>query len=457
MRQLLAGVPAISCLGGMVFGADPGEYRRDLDLTPATPPAMRLADPVSMDLFVEQIGEVERELAEATGFNRDDLLAMYGRSSAASGRFDLAAAAYAMFLNEFGTDHPHSEKIAVRLADCLFPFRYDQIDVMHIALGPRVEPTWRMGYSPRPEHLRLAVPAFELAASLAQDRHTKGSALLKLGWAHRVLGDWDASTAAWDRCAKDGASTKSAADALWLAVENLEWTNRPADAAERLKRIGLESPDDARQSATKERIEHLEAEARRSSEWFADPVASLNAEIESRAPHRSPQEVYRFAVRWLQRRGEREALVAVSRWGCGQDNWSIMDRITCRFDLTEALLQGGDADSRDEAVRRLQEIIELAPDDGMIVHATIRGCRILNELRRFDEAERMAGAIAKRVQNANQWEPIALADLAEAFLKSGERQRALRVLDRLNTAYPDFGVSESLEALRNGNRMESGR
>lgn len=284
-----------------------------------------------------------------------------------------------------------------------------------------------------------------------------GSALLKLGWVHRVLGDWDASTAAWDRCAKDAASTKSAANALWLAAENLEWTNRPADAVERLKRMLQGSPDDARASAIAEHVERLEAEASRSANPHSDPVASLKAEIEARPSDRPPQVVYRSVVQWLQRRGEREALVAVSRWACDQDDWSIMDRTTSRFDLTEALLQEGDQGSRDEAVRRLQEIIGLASDDGMIVHATIRSCRVLNELQRFDEAEQMAGAIVDRVKNPKQTEPVVLADLAESLLKSGERQRALRMMNKLKAAYPDYGVSDDLEALRHGNRMEGGR
>ena len=188
------------------------------------------ATPFDLSAFATEIPNVEEAVGKATGVSREDALTMYGRSSAASGRFDVAATAYAMFLNEFGTDHPYSEKIAVRVADCLFPFKYDQVDVIHSATGPRLEPAWRMGYSPRPGHLRQAVDVLELAAPLAQDEHAKGLALLKLGWVHRALGAWDASTAAWDHCAKDVAPMKSAADALWLAAENLEWTNRPGEA-----------------------------------------------------------------------------------------------------------------------------------------------------------------------------------------------------------------------------------
>jgi tetratricopeptide (TPR) repeat protein len=407
--------------------------------------------------FALEIPIVEQELAKATGFNRDDSLVMFGRSSAASGRFDLAAAAYAMFLNEFGIDHPNSERIASRLADCLFPFKYDQIDVLHSASGPRLEPAWRMGYSPRPEYLRQAVHAFALAESLAQNANARGSALLKLGWVHRVLGDWDASTAVWDRCASDAAPTKSAADALWLAAENLEWTNRPAEGAERLKRMAKEYPQDDRAAAAVERVEYLQAEARRSAEWLSDPVASLKAEMQARASVRSPQEAYRSVVQWLQRRSERDALIAVSRWACDQDNWPVKERITCRYDLTDALLQKDDEGSRDEAVRQLQEIVELAPDDATAVHTAIRCCRILQGLERHDEAERMMEAIAERVKGSTQWEPVALTDLADMLVKRGETDRAVRVLNHLAASYPDYGVSERLEVLRNENRAEGGR
>ncbi len=417
----------------------------------------KVSTPIDLSTFATDVPTVEIALAKATGYRRENALAMFGRSSAASGRFDVAAAAYAMFLNEFGRDHPHSEKIAVRLADCLFPFKYDQIDVLHSAAGPKLEPAWRMGYSPRPEHLRRAVHALELAGSLAQDEHAKGSALLKLGWVHRVLGDWDASTAAWDRCAKDAAPTKSSADALWLAAENLEWTSHPSDAAERLKQLAHLSSDDGRASAIGERIEQLDAEARRSSEWFADPVVSLQSEIEARSKAHSPQGVYRSVVRWLQQRGERSALIVVSRWACGQTNWPERDRVRACFDLADALLDATDPGGREEAVQRLREIVELTSDDATAVHAAMRCCRVLSELQRLDEADRMMETIVSRVRGSKRWEPMILTRHAESLLKRGEKEQASRVLVRLNVGYPDYGLSESLEALQNTNRAEGGR
>lgn len=413
--------------------------------------------PIDLSTFATEVPIVEEALGKATGVSREDALAMYGRSSAASGRFDEAAAAYAMFLNEFGTDHPNSERIAVRFADCLFPFKYDQVDVIHSASGPKLEPAWRMGYTPRPEQLRQAIHAFELAATLAQDEHAKGSALLKLGWVHRVLGDWDASTAAWDRCANDMSPTKSAADALWLAAENLEWTNQPAAATERLTQLTREFPQDDRVSAATERVEYLQAEARRYPDGLADPVASLKSEIEARAGVRSPQEVYRSITQRLQRRGEQGALIAVNRWACDQTDWPVQDRVRACFHLADALVDAADQGSREEAIQRLREIVEVAPDDEAAVHAALRCCRILNQLERYDEAERMMENIAGRVKGSRGWEPVVLTQYAESLLQRGEKGEATRVLDRLIAAYPDYGVSENLEALQKANRAEGGR
>jgi tetratricopeptide (TPR) repeat protein len=414
----------------------------------------RTATPFDLSAFATDVPIVEEALGKATGYSREDALVMYGRSSAASGRFDVAAAAYSMFLNEFGTDHPYSERIAVRLADCLFPFKYDQIDVVHTASGPKLEPSWRVGYAPRPEYLRQAVHAFELAASLAQDANARGSALLKLGWVHRVLGDWDTSTAAWDRCASDAAPTKSAADALWLAAENLEWTNRPAEAAEHLTRLSTEHPQDDRVSAATERIEYLQAEARRSSDGLADPVASLKSEIEARAGVLSPQEVYRSVTQGSQRRGQQGALIAVNRWACDQTDWPMRDRVIARFDLADALIHGADQEGRQEAVQRLREIVEVSPDDAAAVHAAIQCCRVLNELERQDEVERMMVSVADRVQGSKRWEPLVLSEHADWLLKRGDGEGAMTVLKKLAASYRDYDVAEKLEAAVKASRKE---
>lgn len=98
-------------------------------------------------------------------------------------------------------------------------------------------PQWRMGSTPQAEWIRQAIAAYKLAADLAEDDASAGRALLRIGWVCRALDDWSAATKAWDRCADDTAGTNWAADALWLAAENLSWTGQPAQAAERLRRM----------------------------------------------------------------------------------------------------------------------------------------------------------------------------------------------------------------------------
>jgi tetratricopeptide (TPR) repeat protein len=413
---------------------------------------------IDLAAFAPEVEAVEQELAAASGFSREELLVMFGRSSAAAGRFDVAAAAYAMFLNEFDTDHPYSGKMAAHLADCLFPFRYDQVDVIHSGSGPKLEPAWRMGYTPRPEHLRQAVHAFELAASLDQDGYAKGSALLKLGWVHRVLGDWDASTAAWDRCAKEAAPTRSAADALWLAAENLEWTNCPTEAAEHLEHLASNYPADARISAAMERIEYLQADARRGADWLSDPAASLQSEIEGRAGSRSPQEVNRSVAQWLQRRGEREASIAVSRWASMQNGWAIMDRVHARFNLADALLNENPPReaTRVEAVEVLQSVAAMDIDDAWTVPAAVRAYRLLVELNRPQEAERFLGDFGKTRIQSQPWGPVLLTAEIESLLQRGETARARDKLTRLRTLHPDYDLMGRFAGLLGDAEQEGG-
>lgn len=457
MNRLLCGVVTCSCFLAIGSARGFGDDQPERGLPQSAGAPSGVVDAIRLGSFAEQVIAVERELATATGFERGDLLMMFGRSSATSGRFDVAAAAFAMFLDEFGTGHPNSENVAVRLADCLFPFKYDEVNVVHTLCGPRLNPVWRMDYTPRPEHLQQAVQVFELAASIAQDQHAKGSALLKLGWLHRALGDWDASTTVWDRCATESAPTKMGADALWLAAENLEWTNRPTEASDRLESMARAYPDDARSPAALDRIENLQAAARRSAEWMADPVTSLVAETKCRAAARSPFEVYRSVVRWLQRRGEREALIAVSRWASSQDVWPVKERIAGRHDLADALLQSSEAEARGEAAEHLREIVSLTPEVATAVPAGLRRARVLDGMERFSEAEETFQGLAARVEGSARWEPRVLTEYAEWLVKRGNKDRAIYVLNSLAVSHPDFDVSERLEAVRKADGREGGR
>jgi len=270
--------------------------------------------------------------------------------------------------------------------------------------------------------------------------------LLKLGWVHRLLGEWDASTAAWDRCARNCSTTKAAADALWLAAENFDWTNRPAEAAARLDQFARQFSSDARTPAAMQRIEHLRAESHRAADVLTDPVMALQAEIEARSDSHSPFRVYRSFVRGLQRRSQRAAQLTVSRWACGQTNWPVSERVIGCFDLVDALVAGGEQNAQEEAVERLREIVQSAPDMSAAVHAAIRCSRILRERDRHDEANQVMEEIAVKVEGSRQWEPIVLSEYADSLLKRGNGKQAMAVLKQLAASHPDYDVSEKLAA-----------
>lgn len=448
MKLLAAGFCTLLLTATVGIDGNRSDYSESRNETTASVGLSRNASAVvNMAAFAEEVSVVERELMGTTGMGRDVLLARYGRSSAASGRFDHAAAAYAMFLDEFGTDHRYSERIAMRFADCLFPFKYSQVDVLHVASSPQLQPAWRMEFSPQPGHLREAVRAYELAASITDDSHAVGVALLKLGWVHRVLDDWEASTEAWDRCAHELVPTKVAADAIWLSAENLAWSGQPTASAERLRRLVTEHPGDDRVDAVTDRIEHLEAEAHRSSSWSTDPVASLKMEIEARSGARAASEVYRSAVKWLKRRGERAAMIAIVRWARTQHDWPADARIACRYDLVDALsIPAGDEADHHEAADLLGEIVDLASGDNTAVPAAIRRCRLLKCQGQFGEEDRVADEIAERVKGSRRWEPVVLTERIESLLERGDLGGAEAVFDALVESHPDYDVHQRFDA-----------
>ena len=221
--------------------------------------ALSLTELLDTSNFEVQVQHIEARLAGDNSSSREDLLAMYGHSAAARGRFDRAAAAYIMFLNEFGTEHEYSERIAMRLADSLAPLDLDSSAVAHKTAGPVFQPKWRRNRAASPRRLRLAVPAYKLAADIAEDARSRSIALFKIGWVYRALSDWEASTVAWDRCAEQVSGTKEAVRARWLASENLEWTGYPKAAAERMRAFLSEYPEHLHAPAARRRIEALAA------------------------------------------------------------------------------------------------------------------------------------------------------------------------------------------------------
>ena len=408
--------------------------------------------------FEDQYKEVEAALAGEESRPREDLLVMYGRSSAASGRYDLAAAAYAMFLNEFGTDHPYSARIAMRLADCLAPLNLKSVIVAHTEAGPQFQPQWRMGHESQPQRLQQALAAYELAAELASDRAGVGRALLRIGWVHRVLDDWEASTRAWDRCVAEAGGTHWSADALWLAAENLTWTGQPAAAAERLRQLTADYPEDSRRVAATERAECLEAESRRGAEWLVDPATSLQAEIKERAAVRSAHEVYRSVLEWLRCEKHLSAQIATARWACTQTDWPLERRIACHHDLVTALLDlpaAGEAE-RQEAAEVLGRIVDLAPRDDWAIPAALRRSRLLSELGRLDLADRTLDGIADRAGDS-RYEPYVLAERIRVLLDRGNVEQAAAVFETLSEAYPEHNLTEEFAAMFSGACDEGGQ
>ncbi|MFH0981625.1 MAG: tetratricopeptide repeat protein [Planctomycetota bacterium] len=403
------------------------------------------APPLDIDLseFREEVRRIEEELKGVASSSREDLLVMYGRSSAASGQFDRAAAAYGMFLTEFGIEHPYSARIAMRQADCLVPLDLDNITVAHTAEGPKYEPTWRMQYVPHLERMPQAIAAYELAGRLAHERTALGLALYRQGWIQRVLNDWEASTTAWERCASETAGTPAAADALWLAAENRGWTGHPAAAAETLQRFAAEYPTDARAKAAADRIEVLEAEARRTPEWLVDPVASLQAEIAERAAVRRAPQVYRSVMEWLERDQQFAAQVAVGRWACTQTDWPTDPRLAAHFDLATALLDksaGGEAE-RLEAAEVLSRVMGMAPSDDWYLSAGFRRAQLLHKLRRFEAADQTLDEVAERAANS-VWEPVIVGERIQSFLDRGDMDRARAAFEELSETYPEHHLTE---------------
>lgn len=401
-----------------------------------------------MALLRSQCDEVNKELAqEQGGVPREDLLAMYGGSSMASGRFDVAAAAYAMFLEEFGSHHAYSGEVAQRLAESLAPLDLDNVSVLHTPEGPRYQVSWKMQHEASADRLRLAVAAYEFVSEIVAQPEAAERARLAIGWLYRALNDWTASTAAWDRCAQTAASGKITADALWLASENLQWTGQPTAAAERLAALITRAPDDPRVKAAEQQIEMLEAEARREGDWSKDPVASLQAEIAARAAARKPDEVYASVREWLRRRGDQQAMVAVGRWAITQSEWPITKRIACHFDLASALLQRPEVteEQKQEAADVLAEIVMMAPDDDWAMQAGLRRSRVLRELGQFGPAEEMLVTLEGRANGSVTWGPQVMCERIRLLLDRGDRSRAKALGKELEKDYPGYELPAELK------------
>ena len=396
----------LSILGGSVAGggSDPGAPPVTGDQSGVVAITLPSGSGGVLDLtgFESKRQAVEAALAEVKWPSRADALAGFGCSAVLEGRFEMAATACAMFLQEFGTGHEASECVSRSLAESLVPLDLNRTEIAFTESGPKYVPSWQMEYQPAPERLRQAVAAHELAAELATDEYDKGQLLFRLGWLHRALDDWTASTEAWDRCAEAAPNTRFADQSAWLAAENLAWTGQPGAAAERLRRLAADYTNAARRRATLERAESLQAESQRTPEWLADPVASLVAEIQERADRRAPWEVYNCVARWLERTGQKSALNDIWRWVADQADWPALVRIEAQNGLVGVLLSKCEDDdtARQEALARLEQIIELAPSDDWAAQAVAQRARLLSETNRHEEADCTEADITDKVEGS---------------------------------------------------------
>lgn len=216
-----------------------------------------------------------------------------------------------------------------------------------------------------------------------------------------------------------------------------------------------EYPDHPKVLAAADRIECLDAEVRRGAGWLADPVASLQAEIEERAEARPAHEVYKSVIDWLRRRGDRSSELAVSRWACTRTDWPITARLSCHHDLVDALLdEEAEEAERLEAAEVLGEVVALASDDNWAVPAALRRSRLLSELGEFELADRTWNEIAVRVEDSPAWEPEILAERIQSLLDREDRGRATAFSKTLSAKYPDHDLTKKLALSLSGTQKE---
>ncbi len=396
---------------------------------------------IDVGTFAGQRAMVEAELAkgQSGGFTRADLLAMLGRSSAASGDFELSAAAYVMFLDEFGSEHAYSQRIALRLIDSLAPLDLETIDIRHTPEGPRYEAAWRLGKAASEQRLRQAVLACEYAAGLTKMPADKGRAWLRMGWIQRALNDWPAATRAWQTCADVARGLPGAADALWLTVENQRWTGQYEAAVATVRRFMAEYPKDERGSSAGLLLDTLQAEARRARVKVADSVQALQAEIAERRSGRGAYQVFREVADWHLGRGERQAWLEVTRWAVGQTDWSLPERVAASMDLTDALLGQPEVgvEHKAEAARVLADVVRIAPDDSWRVRAALRRSKLLRELNRAAEALDMWRGLLPRLAQPDQWVAESRPERIRVHVAAGELTSAAALLDELTRDCPE--------------------
>lgn len=382
--------------------------------------------------------QVDEAIHDDQEHSRDDMLVMYGKSASASGDFKGGAAAYLLFLEEFGTEHPYSPAVAIKLGDCLAPLDHRYAGISHAADGPQFKPQWRMRMTPDQTLVAAAVQAYELAAHLAPDDKSAGEALFSLGWVQRTLGDWDASASAWQRCASTTPSPQLAHRAIMGAADNLELMGRPAEAAALLRSESAVSQDEQRVALAAARANDLEFAAARDTIADSDPVSALEQEISQRSGTPS-HTVYRSFVQWLNQRGNHNGLVAVHRWARTQGDWPAEQQTLCRLELVDELLHSGaTSEAKVEAAAALAEVIDLAPQPEWAFPTALRRSKLLRELGDFAFAEQSFTKLSSDITSSPIWEPQILAERVRIMRDAENGAEADRLVHDLAARYPYY-------------------
>ncbi|MBK9121341.1 MAG: hypothetical protein IPM18_17315 [Phycisphaerales bacterium] len=406
---------------------------------------------IDLSTFAPQRAMVEAELTkdESGRFTRADLLAMLGRSSAASGNFELSAAAYVTFLDEFGADHPYSEQVALRLIDSLAPLDTERSGLGCTSHGPEFMPAWKGDVVVERAQVARAVQVCEYICNANVSATTKRDALLRVGWLHRALGDWVASTRAWDRCADAGAGTATGARARWLAAENLELLGDVQGGVSRLRLLLKDGVTGARATAIERRIAQLELEARWGAQEGGDPIDVLQQQISAASTADSPQRMYRLYLDWLRRRGDAQAQARLAQWALTQSTWSNEMRAECGRDLALALAAESAAprDAKRAAAVALQVAIGLEPNAERARRDGFRRIQLLRESGDIDEATRELAGLRNAVPGDALWEPLLLAEMVRLAVAKRDFVDAADALRQVRSKYPELPTLAELDAL----------
>jgi tetratricopeptide (TPR) repeat protein len=418
------------------------------DQTPGVAELTRRA--LSLEGFESQCTAVEEHLRQTSDdpTPRVERLVRLGGMLSSYGVMDHAAAAHLLVLRE-GQLSSELEPVLLRLGRCLAPVRTSATDVIHRAEGPEFIPKWSGRQTPTPDHLQRAIAVYELAATPGMADETRAEALLAMAWVCRAMNDWDASTAAWLRCANELRESRQAQSALWHAAENLEWTAQPKAAADVLRRVLRDCPAAGGREAIELRIEELDAQARRDAEWLRDPVASLVAEIENRDSRRNAHAVFRSVSTWLEARSFNGGLVEVSRWAAAQTDWPREARISAYAQLARVLLEpdGARQRERDEAAAALGSLLALATCDSVLIPAGVRRAMLLRELGRPGEALATLNHVEGQTNMSAARDGRFLAERVRVHVACGDYPEAASDLERLIEVYPDHPESDALRRL----------